>query len=75
MLRDKVMRQINELLDGRCEECPTLRELNRIHGKSTSHIDRHCHNECEVGRRLRELGRQLNETLRPRRVDEEAEAV
>lgn len=75
MLRDLVLSQINELLDGRCAECPMLKELNRIHGKSTSHIDKYCHHQCEVGRKLRLLGGKLDSSVRPRVKVLEEEAV
>lgn len=75
MLRVLVLSQINELLDGRCADCPMLKELNRIHGKSTSHIDKYCHHQCEVGRQLRVLGGQLDGSVRPRVHVLEGEAV
>lgn len=75
MLRENVMRQINGLLDGHCADCPMLKELNKRFGKSTSHIDKHCHHQCEVGRQLRSLGQQLDCSVRPRVKVLEAEAV
>ncbi|WP_425465007.1 zinc-finger domain-containing protein [Paenibacillus sinopodophylli] len=60
------MREIGSLLDGRCDGCPQLKELNRIHGHSTSHVDGYCQRTCEVGLKLKGLGEQLNATLSPR---------
>lgn len=73
-LRDKLLHQISDLLDGRCADCPKLKELNRIHGKSTSHIDGYCQRTCEVGRQLKVFGEKLNGTLRCR-ADNQEEAV
>lgn len=68
IVRDRVgvVHQISDLLDSRCGDCPTLKELNRIHGKSTSHVDGYCTRKCEVGHQLRGLGEQLNLSVKPR---------
>lgn len=66
MVRDRVLKQISDLLDGKCDGCPQLKELNRIHGHSTSHVDGYCQRTCEVGQQLKGLGEQLNFTLNPR---------
>lgn len=68
--RPKVIKQINHLLDNKCDNCPKRDELNKLHGSVFSRIDGYCNRECKVGAQLQELGRSLR--VGERRVCEEA---
>lgn len=59
MKRVDVLNEINILMDQKCNGCKTHAELVEKHGDSYTKIDTHCNRQCDVGKQLQELGKQL----------------
>ncbi|WP_423805246.1 zinc-finger domain-containing protein [Paenibacillus illinoisensis] len=59
MSRLGVLNEINILMDRKCNGCRTHYELAKQHGSNFSKIDNHCNRQCETGKQLQELGKQL----------------
>lgn len=52
-----VMKDIDELTDTYCVDCPVLRELRNKRGKQGAH--RFCIESCTVGEQLQFLGQEI----------------
>lgn len=57
MNKQTVIKDIDELHDTFCNDCPIKRELRNIRGKSGAH--RFCIEQCSVGEQLQFLGNEL----------------
>nr|WP_106778807.1 zinc-finger domain-containing protein [Lysinibacillus timonensis] len=57
MNKNTVIKDIDELTDTYCEDCPVRRELRNTRGKSGAH--RFCIEQCSVGEQLQFLGNEL----------------
>lgn len=52
-----VMKDIDELTDTYCNDCPIRKDLREARGKSGAH--RFCIEQCTVGEQLQFLGQEL----------------
>ncbi|OMF17206.1 hypothetical protein BK131_04375 [Paenibacillus amylolyticus] len=59
MSRLNVLTEINLLMNQKCKGCKTHYELSKLHGSNFSKIDNHCNKQCDVGKQIQELGKQL----------------
>lgn len=57
MKKNVVMKDIDELIDTFCIDCPIKKELRQLRGKSGAH--RFCIEQCTVGEQLQFLGNEL----------------
>ncbi|HWL23996.1 MAG TPA: zinc-finger domain-containing protein [Ureibacillus sp.] len=57
MNKNTVIKDIDEITDTYCNDCPIKRELRGSRGKSGAH--RFCIEQCSVGAQLRFLGNEL----------------
>ncbi|WP_368483330.1 MULTISPECIES: zinc-finger domain-containing protein [Paenibacillus] len=46
-------------MNQKCKGCKTHYELSKLHGSNFSKIDNHCNKQCDVGKQIQELGKQL----------------
>lgn len=58
MTRMQVLFNIDTLLTG-CHECPTRKQMVREYGSRYAVQDSHCNKNCQIGKKLQELGRKL----------------
>lgn len=62
MKRAQVLAEINSILDGKCHGCNKKSKLFKQYGSKRAHYvttDYYCLNDCPIGKRLQELGKQL----------------
>lgn len=57
MSKEAVIKDIDELMDTYCIDCPIKKELRQLRGKSGAH--RFCIEQCSVGEQLQFLGNEL----------------
>ncbi len=57
MNKVSVMKEIDELTDTYCMDCPVIRDLRKTRGKTKAH--RFCIKQCSVGEKLQFLGQEL----------------
>jgi hypothetical protein len=63
MTRTEAIKQIGRLLDGKCQGCTLNTKTVRNRGAlKKTHNAAYCIQECPVGARLQELGKQLGRT-------------
>jgi hypothetical protein len=59
MSRLDTLTKINLLMDQKCEDCKTHAELSKKYKSGYSKIDNHCNRNCDVGKQIQQLGKQL----------------
>lgn len=60
-MKSNAMTQISDLLDFHCSKCDKKRSMEKEFGPSGQYarIDGYCNRECEIGKELQQLGKQL----------------
>jgi len=57
------LQAISNLLDVHCAVCTVRDDFNRKYGSVTSKLDKHCKEQCPIGKKLQEYGKHLGKAM------------